>query len=292
VGRAVVRGSLTVAGVSSLPFVNVSDVRIYYEVVGQGEPVVLLNGIFMSTASWVFQRNHLARYGYTVVLHDMRGQWESDKPRDEKAYSLEIHAEDLRNLLDFLGFRKVHLVGTSYGGEVAMVFALKYREYVNDLSIITSVSEVHEALRLTALRWLEGAMSRDPRKFVLSWINDVYSENFISRQDRTFFTRLVEYFSSQKFDFDAATFLLKSFLRLSENPITQLLKDIDVPTLVVAAEEDRVKPPKYSKIIARSIPNSTYVEVREAGHAVVLEKPGTVNYLLTGFIRSNPMSNH
>ncbi|MEM4592405.1 MAG: alpha/beta hydrolase, partial [Sulfolobales archaeon] len=57
--------------------------------------------------------------------------------------------------------------------------------------------------------------------------------------------------------------------------------------LVISAEEDRVKPPKYSKIIAREIPNSTYVEVRESGHAVILEKPTVINYLLTGFIYSN-----
>ena len=272
-----------------MAYTDVGGVKIYYEVVGSGEPVVLLNGIFMNTASWIFQRNHLARLGYMVVLHDMRGQWKSDKPREESAYSLDAHAEDLKNLLDVLGLRKVHLVGTSYGGEVAMLFAYKYQDYVNDLTVIASVSEIHEDLRLTALRWLEGALSMDVRKFVLSWVNDVYSDKYIVQHGDSLLSRLVETFS-RGFDLMSASHLIKSFLKLAERPLTPLLKNIDVPTLVIAAEEDRVKPPRYSKTISREIPRSTYVEIREAGHAVILEKPNVVNYLLAGFIHSNPVS--
>lgn len=274
---------------NTVAYADVGGIRIYYEVVGSGEPVVLLNGIFMSTSSWVLQRNHMARLGYMVVLHDMRGQWNSDKPKEESKYSLEAHAEDLKNLLDLLGLRKVHLVGTSYGGEVAMLFAYKYPDYVNDLTIIASVSEIHEDLRLTALRWLEGALSMDVKKFILSWINDVYSNRYIAQLGGTLLSRLIEMFS-KGFDLMSASYLLKSFLKLSENPLTPFLKNIDVSTLIIAAEEDRVKPPKYSKIISREIPRSTYVEIREAGHAVILEKPSVVNYLLAGFIHSNPIS--
>ncbi|MCS7098972.1 MAG: alpha/beta hydrolase [Sulfolobales archaeon] len=273
-----------------MPFLESEGVKIYFEVGGDGEPVVLLNGIFMSTASWLLQKNHLARLGYKVVLHDMRGQWNSSKPEDESLYSLEAHAEDLKNLLNYLSIRRVHLVGTSYGGEVAMLFAAKYREYVNDLTVITSVSEIHEDLRLTAMRWLEGALSLDVEKFVLSWINDVYSERFIVKYGAGLLSRLVDTFS-RGFSLVSAAYLLKSFLKLQDAPLTPLLKNIEVPTLVISAEEDRVKPPKYSKIIAREVPNSTYVEIREAGHAVILEKPDVVNYLMTGFIRSNSINN-
>ncbi|MCX8184537.1 MAG: alpha/beta hydrolase [Sulfolobales archaeon] len=272
-----------------MSFLESKDVRIYYEVYGDGEPVVLLNGIFMSTASWLFQRNHLVKLGYRIVLHDMRGQWNSSKPEDERQYSLEAHAEDLKTLLDYLGLKKVHLVGTSYGGEVAMLFAVKYREYVNDLTIITSVSEIHEDLRLTATRWLKGALSLDVEKFVLSWVSDVYSERFICKHGVGLVSRLIDTFS-RGFSLTSAAYLIKSFLKLLDTPLTPMLKKIEVPALVISAEEDRVKPPKYSKIIVREIPKSTYVEIREAGHAVILEKPDVINYLVTGFIYSNPIT--
>jgi len=275
----------------AMPYLDVGGVRLYYDVVGSGEPVVLVNGIFMSTRSWVYQANHLASLGYMVVTHDLRGQWMSDKPIEEDLYSVEIHAEDLRKLLDHLGLRRAHLVGTSYGGMISMLFAVKYREYVNDLTIITSTSEIHEDLRLTALRWLEGALSGDFRKFVLSWINDVYSGEYLTTAGPTFVDKLIGYFS-QGFDLQAAVKLLKAFLRVLDSPLTPLITKIEVPTLVVAAELDRVMPPKYSRIISRSIRGSTYFEVREAGHAVIIEKPDIVNCIVTGFIRSNSLSSN
>lgn len=272
-----------------MPYRRINDVEIYYEDHGSGEPVVLLNGIFMNTKSWYLQLKPLVSRGYRVVLHDMRGQWSSGKPDCASCYSLEIHADDLKQLLDELNIKKAHVIGTSYGGEVGTYFAIKYPEYVNDLTLIASVSEVHEELRITALRWLEGALSNDPRKFVLSWISDVYSDSFIVKSGPQLLERLVGLYSSG-FDFRSAAYLLKAFLKLIEEPLTPKLRNINQPTLVIAAEKDRVKPPKYSEIIAKNIINSTYMVISDAGHAVVIEKPTIINYLLTGFLYSHPLS--
>lgn len=272
-----------------MPYARINDVDIYYEGHGSGEPVVLLNGIFMNTKSWYLQLKPLVMRGYRVILHDMRGQWGSGKPDCADCYSLEIHADDLKQLLDQLNVKKAHIVGTSYGGEVGMYFAIKYPEYVNDLTIIASVSEVHEELRITALRWLEGAQSNDPRRFVLSWLNDVYSDSFIEKSGPQLFERLVSVYSSG-FDFRSAAYLLKAFLKLAEEPLTPKLRSITQPTLVIAAEKDRVKPAKYSEIISRNIANSDYVMITDAGHAVVVEKPTIINYLLIGFLCSHPLT--
>lgn len=268
-----------------MPYVKINGVDIYYEVVGEGEPVVFVNGIFMNTNSWLYQCTVLSKK-YKVVLHDLRGQWKSGKPKDRDAYSIEIHVEDLKGLLDHLGVKPVHLVGTSYGGEIAIRFTAKYPDYVKDLIIITAASEIHLDLKLTALRWLEGAKTKDPYRFVLSWINDVYSDNFLNKMGWGFIERLVNVYSSS-FDFEAAVFLLESFLELEKNPLTPILREIDVPTLVIAAEKDRVKPVKYSKIIAEGIRNSKLIVIDNAGHAVVIEKPEIVNMLIMGFIEKN-----
>ncbi len=271
----------------SMPYFKSGEVSLYYEVHGQGEPVVLVNGIFMNTKSWYSQTTHLVNSNYLVILHDMRGQWNSDKPADETQYSLEIHVEDLKNLLNHLNVEKVHLVGTSYGGIVAMLFTLRYPEYVNDLTIITSVSEVMPELKVKILRWLEGALTGDARKFVLSWINDVYSDDFIIRSGgEALLNKLVSLYSSG-FDFNAAAKLLKTSLSLESRPLTPYLREINVPTLVIAADEDRIMPPKYSRIIAENIRGSSLVIIKESGHAVIIEKPQELNYLLLGFISSN-----
>jgi len=260
------------------------DVSIYYEVLGEGEPIALINGVFMNTKSWFYQYTVLSRK-YRVILHDLRGQWNSDKPKHEQYYSIEIHADDLKELLDFLNLKKAHIVGTSYGGEIALQFAIKYPEYVRSLVVITAVSEIHLDLKLTALRWLEGALTRNAYRFVLSWINDVYSDDYLNRMGWNFVERLINLYSAGEFDFEAAALLLKSFLKLEENPLTPHLKKINAPTLVVAAEKDRVKPVKYSEIISENIDGSVMVVLRNAGHAAIIESPDAVNMLILGFIR-------
>ncbi len=266
-----------------MSYLEVADnIKIYYEVIGSGEPVVFLNGIFMNTKSWYLQYSNLSKY-YKIILHDMRGQGKSSKPREEDKYSLKIHADDLRKLLDHLGIEKAYLVGTSYGGEVALEFTVDYPERVRKLVVITAASEIHLDLELSALRWVEGARTRDPYRFVLSWINDVYSREFLNKNGWSFIERLIDVYSKD-FDFDTAVLLLKSFLKLKEAPLTPRLGEINVPTLVIAAEEDRIKPPEYSKIIADNITGSRLFIVHNAGHAVVIEKPEIINILIKGFL--------
>jgi 3-oxoadipate enol-lactonase len=84
-----------------------------------------------------------------------------------------------------------------------------------------------------------------------------------------------------RLDFDAFLELLLSFSQLD---ITAELHKIAAPTLVIAGEEDLVKPRKYSEIIAREIPNAEFVVVPHAGHAVMWEKPGLFNSLVLGFL--------
>ena len=88
-----------------MPRIAVNNINLYYEFHGpeDGEVIVLSNGIMMSTASWYFQTQALAKH-FRVLLYDCRGMWQSDHP--EGPYSMELHADDLAGLLDALGIDK------------------------------------------------------------------------------------------------------------------------------------------------------------------------------------------
>ncbi|HOX18373.1 MAG TPA: alpha/beta hydrolase, partial [Spirochaetales bacterium] len=102
--------------------------------------VVLLNGVAMSIAHWKPVAAALTAAGFRVLCHDFRGQLLSDKPAGP--YSLELHARDLALLLDALGFGgRVHLVGTSYGAEVALAFARDFPERAASLCMVDGVCE-------------------------------------------------------------------------------------------------------------------------------------------------------
>ncbi|TET12407.1 MAG: alpha/beta fold hydrolase, partial [Candidatus Thorarchaeota archaeon] len=98
-----------------MPFSKVNGINIYYEIHGEGESVIFGNGIFQNTLGWVNQLPVFSKE-YQVILYDMRGQGQSEKPEDP--YSFEIHAEDQKALLQNLGISKVHHVGISYGAEL------------------------------------------------------------------------------------------------------------------------------------------------------------------------------
>src|SRR5690606_13641148 len=116
-----------------MPKVKIKDKHIYYETYGEGEPIVILNGIMMSTASWAPFVDILSEKN-KLVLVDFIDQGQSDRAEDQ--YSQDFHVECLIELFHKLDLGQVHLLGISYGGEVAQRFALKYQDRL--LSLILS----------------------------------------------------------------------------------------------------------------------------------------------------------
>lgn len=265
--------------VNFVAYAKVNGVKLYYELQGEGEPLAFLNGIFMSTKSWSPQTKLFSKK-YKVLLHDFRGQWQSDTPSGK--YSFELHADDFQELLLHLGVNKIHVVGTSYGGEVAMAFAIKYPEMVKSLTLITSVSEIHLELKLLVERWLNAANVKDPRIFITEWLADVYSEEFLKDNWDFLWPRLNEAF--EVFDFNGVIRLSECFLNLKKKPLTSMLNKITAPTLIIAAGSDKIKPLMYSEIIHDQISGSELHLIDKSGHGVVIEKANELNTIVLGFL--------
>jgi pimeloyl-ACP methyl ester carboxylesterase len=106
-----------------VPKVSVNGFRLYYEIEGDGEPVVLIPGFAAGRETWVRQIPSLSR-NFRVITFDPRGVAESDQP--EGPQSISLLADDLAHLLQVLGISAAHIVGASFGGFVAQEFALRY----------------------------------------------------------------------------------------------------------------------------------------------------------------------
>ncbi len=254
-------------------FKTSDGISIDYQVRGESEEVVVfLNGIFMHYNSWLFATEQL-KDRYKIVLHNLRSQWTSENG----ACSFDRHVEDLKELLDHLRIGRVHLIGTSYGAEVGMFFAVKYPQLVKSMAIITATARVTPSMKYKALKWKDGALSKDKEIFVRSWINDVYSEQFINKYSNLLET-IVQRMNG--FNYEGAVRLLDAFLELEQKPLLNELSKIQIPVLVVSAEEDNIKPPCFSQEIARQITNATYVCIQNCGHAAVVEKPKEILFLI------------
>jgi len=259
--------------------------EIYYEV--QGDPegretVVFLNGVMASTGSWAFQTPVFEKSGFKILLHDFRGQLKSGKPPGP--YSFDDHTADLKALLDSLGLKQVHLVGTSYGGEAGMVFTLSHPEYVKSLSLIDSVSETDSALRGFVELWKTLAEKNSPGEFFRGMLPTIYSSGFLKEKEGFLRDRARDFEKIGEDYFRGQICLYETFLGLD---ITEELPAVGCPVLVVCGEEDLLKPVKFSKLIYDRIPGSEFVVIPGCGHVTIFEKPGELNSLLLGFILKN-----
>jgi 3-oxoadipate enol-lactonase len=261
---------------ATLPKIEINEIEIYYELHGpeDGEPLVLSNGVLMSTASWAFQTPVLSQT-HRLLLYDCRGMWQSDHPAGP--YSMEQHADDLAALMDRLGMERAHLGGVSYGGEISLVFALRYPEKARSLIVASAVSQVDRLLQGWMDTWIAAVRAKDPEMFFRVSYPMNFSEAWIAANQPALDMARERYAA---LDYDAFLELLLSFSRLD---VTAHLHQISAPTLVIVGEEDMLKPRKYSEIIAREIPGAELATIPHAGHAVMWEQPSVFNALLLGF---------
>jgi len=261
-----------------MPTARVNDVELYYELHGpeDAEVLVLSNGVLMSTASWAAQLPALSKH-YRVLLYDCRGMWQSEHPQGP--YSMEMHADDLAALLRALDIERAHIAGISYGGEISLIFGVKYPEQTRSLVIASSVSHIEPLLDGFIQGWIAATRARDPEMLFQVTYPLNFSEGWIATNADALKAARKRY---KDLDFNAFLELLICF---SELNITEELHSIKAPTLVICGEADLLKPRKYAEIIANEIAGAELVLIPDAGHAVCWEQPMLFNELILGFLR-------
>ena len=262
-----------------MPIAEIRGLRIHYDLLGPAdkEPVIFLNGVLMTTRSWVLQTARFRKH-YRCVLHDFRGQLLSDKPAEP--WTLEDHAEDLRLLLDHLAIAKGHIVGTSYGGEVGMIFAASRPERVASLTVISSASEVDAELDAAVAGWREAALTAPETVYRVALPLN-FSPQFIATSPEMIDQGEERLSACPPEFFQALAHLIDAFRALD---ITADLERIECPTLVMVGENDALKPPRYSRLIAERIAGCELLVIPGAGHAVIFEQPSAVNRAVLAFL--------
>lgn len=259
-----------------MPTAKVNGTELYYEVHGpdDGDVIVLSNGVMMSTATWAAQKDALSKQ-YRLVLYDCRGMWKSEHP--EGPYTMEMHADDLLGLLDFLKIEKAHIAGISYGSEVSMTFAAKYPERTKTLIVIDGVAYVDPFLRAKTLPWLRAAEMGDHQMLLdtsvfFNFSADVLAKNYELFSDANRVKGL---------DLKSFETLMHCFYAFD---IRDELKTIEAPSLVVVGEADLIKTPEHAEFIYSELPNAEMLIVAGAGHAVCVDRPGELNTAILGFV--------
>ena len=265
-----------------MPYVHANGIRIYYEWHGpESAPVLVLNnGILMNAAaSWRPQTGAFAAR-FRVLQYDCRGQGLSDHP--DGPYSMALHADDLAALFGVLLVDAAHVLGISYGGEVAQAFALGYPDRVRSLVLADTVSEVGPELRLIVDGWRAAAAGGDADLLFLVTAPWNFSSRFIAEQPALLEAARARY---RDIDLGAVARLGEAFAGVD---FTARLGAITCPVCVLVGEADLIKGPRYAEIIHRAIPHSVLRIIPGAGHATCWEDPGQFNRIVLEFLDNLP----
>lgn len=242
--------------------------NLNYQVGGQGTPVIFVHGFSLDSRMWQPQIEHFTKT-HQVITYDMRGFGKSPLP--DGSYN---HAEDLHNLINELKIQKVHLVGLSLGGEVAIDYTLTYPETILSLTLADTSLGGYSS----TVDWRVYAKEQGIEQAKQNWLNHSV---FSSAKDKSVvFVTLKELVSNY-----SGWHWLNDDPRIKLNPpAIDRLGEIRVPTQIILGELDLAYYHDIAKILVERIANAQLHKIANSGHMVNLEQPDTFNKLLTDFV--------
>lgn len=219
-----------------MPTAQVNDIQIYYEIHGEGEPLVLIGGLANDSAAYTDRTSiasNLAQH-YKVIVFDNRGVGRTDKP--DIPYSIAMMAADTAGLMQAIGIKQAHIIGVSMGGRIALELTLEYPEMVKKLVLVSTAARTVQTWQR---RLLFATLSRMP----------------ISRgqypQPHYAFERQREASSSYN--------------------CTTRLSELHVPTLILHGKKDKTTPYPLAEEMHNLIPSSKMITFN-GGHIFLFFK--------------------
>jgi pimeloyl-ACP methyl ester carboxylesterase len=265
-----------------------APIKLYYREEGSGPPLLLIHGFGASTFTWRRVAPDLARTN-RVILVDLKGFGQSDKPFDER-YSVYDQAELLAELIEEKDLRDLTLVGHSFGGGIALLLALEANSRLQG--------------RIARLVLLDSiAYPQNIPVFFRMLDVPVVSQLGIRMVPPSVQTRValrIAYFDDSKItpeEIEAYAAPLKtaagkhaiihSARQIVPEDIETLsdrYKTIELPTLIMWCDHDRIVPLEVGLKLRRTLPNSTLKLVQDCGHMPQEEQPESTLRLLRDFI--------
>jgi pimeloyl-ACP methyl ester carboxylesterase len=257
-----------------MPKVCVNDIDLYYEITGQGQPVLLIHGLGSSTRDWEYQTTAFSTL-YQVVALDVRGHGQSDKPPGP--YSIPLFTTDTAELMRSLELGPSHIVGISMGGWIAFQLAIDTPDMVQSLVIVNSGPE----LIVRSLRDRLNVLQRSllVRIFGMRKIGEFLSSRLFPKPEQE---PLREMFIERWAENDRRAYT-ESFRGALGWSISDLLHTIMCPTLVVASDEDYT-PVSTKEAYVERLPRGELVVIEDARHAVTAERPEDFNKVVLDFL--------
>jgi pimeloyl-ACP methyl ester carboxylesterase len=268
-----------------MPHISTDDgLKLYYQEVGSGIPIVFAHEFAGDSRSWEAQFRYFGRR-YRCIAYNARGFPPSDVPEGVERYSQARARDDIRAVLDGLQIDKAHIVGLSMGGFATLHFGFTYPDRARSLTIggcgygaapDLRHKFIEEAQRAAA-RFEEIGMAKAAEAYALGPTR-VQFQNKDPRGWREFADQLAEHSTR------GSTLTMRGVqsLRSSLFDLTEEMKKITAPTLIITGDEDWpcLEP---GLLMKRMISSAGLVVMPNCGHTINLEDPGAYNRHLDDF---------
>jgi pimeloyl-ACP methyl ester carboxylesterase len=270
-----------------MAWAELTDCRCYYEVLGQGDPLLLVPGLGVTCRAWDPVLPELARH-FTLILIDNRGLGNSEAKRPARCTA--DLSTDLLELMDYLQLDRAHVMGLSLGGIISQRFAVDHSARIDRLVLVSCAERFSPYLRQTALM-----LGHALRRF--SWEGYVRAMEVLSTSPEYLDAneKLVEQRMQAKCEEKLDRRNVAGQLRCIAGSELALEDDrILVPTLVMAGEDDRLIPACYARRMAEKIPDAKFISIPRCGHNPFVEKPDEVLPPIIEFLqlRTRRMAGH
>ncbi|KJC55027.1 alpha/beta hydrolase [Bradyrhizobium sp. LTSP849] len=253
-----------------MPKIDRNGVGIYYEVHGDGQPLLLTHGYSSTSAMWHGQIDAFAR-DHKLVLWDMRGHGQSDYPDDPNAYSEALTVGDMAAILDAVGAGRAIIGGLSLGGYMSLAFYRAHPQRARALLIIDTgpgfkKDDAREAWNARALATAD-KLDREGLDMLKA----------ATRERATASHRNAK----------GLGLAARGMLTQRDARVMELLPDIKVPSLIVVGADDTPFL-AASDYMAAKIPGAQKIVILAAGHAVNIDQPQAFVDAVAPFLKNLP----
>jgi non-heme chloroperoxidase len=266
---------------------NSSNIDLYYEDHGSGQPVILIHGYPLNGASWEKQVPVLLRAGHRVITYDRRGFGKSSQPTT--GYKYDTFAEDLHKLITHLELREFALVGFSMGGgEVARYIGKYGSKGVSKAVIISGVppfllktSDNPEGVDASVFEGIQKAVAADRYAFFTEFFKNFYNTDVLLNK------RVSEQVVRASWNVAAGASATASLACVPtwHEDFRQDVAKIDVSTLVIQGDADRILPIAASgQRTAKLIKGARLSVVKDGPHCITWTHAEEVNAELVNFL--------
>lgn len=263
-----------------MPYKELANINLYYEVHGQGTPLVMIRGLGSNLDHWYAQAPTFAQY-YKVIMFDNRGIARSSDPGGD--YTVPMMAADTLGLMDALNLEQAYVMGLSMGGMIAQELAICHPNRIRGLVLVCThcggTEQVRPSAEVSAL-FKEMIFENTPEAKVKA------ASTLFDRQTLEHSPEILAYYSQVSMKHPAkAEILIKQWQAVLQHDTFDRLPQITAPTLVITGTEDLLIPPRNSKILAEKIPRAELRIIPGGGHQVLIEQPALCNEAILDFLR-------